>query len=953
MQSLPPKLRGAPRGLIQLSFAPLAIATETTEKLLPPHERFLLRFRWWGAEADYEVLLPSDPTSPVSIQARLCAPFGALDRYFADSDQLEIFLFAENKGEKKAIGKGAIRIHDAWKAAAQDGSIEWRTALIALEGTNGSCATLPWCLAVVTGAPAPGGAAMPTAEAPSPSDEAERRVRRALEGYEDATERSSLTKEGERSQGAPVVGVAGLAQGNPSAVAAVAFGSPTMMTGTLERIDQGVLPGERTTTSDHRPPSHDTPSCERESVDAQNNKQSCQQGRDGTEDEEGAVLGRGDRGYRLHVRIESAFQLPSSSEILSQGHAMHKKTATHEDRYMAFASVMMQRCRDERTFTHPATVVNVPGIGGRTAVWNSEISVPVHNVAAFFDTDDFAHHFLETMSNDPGKEASDAAADPRCHGPLLVVHVWRHGGLEKDHVLRLATMSLAERQRAPAQWSPQDVLIGSAAIDLRRRLFDVVASDALSSVRDEVNDVSPSKFNRDAVKLRLQGRFPLVDAKHQVKGTLKLAVVPNDALQEVLRKMRSSRIQRSPSSEKDRMDHTKESTTAAPREGQEEAKIEREAESNGGGDGGASATDAADGSSSPHAGAPQSIADASNAPEAKALLDDGVNLLPTMPRTSVADRKRSERGGVQSKERYAWSGSDSDDDAVIDVVGVCFEGAVSCSDEEEALGDSSGHRPEAAIEKNHVRGGVDTDSAAAKLLVTEDWMFDIGKPNHSKDVQGSTSRNQPSVAQPTTPNDASDAAGSERRKVAFKNKLPCAYVEPSEPTCTCPDEAAGNTQPRAPCIDQDRDLDSFFLVDRSPAEETRERDPGSSLDAKVPSGWRFHLGKTSISDEKATATDRMSQCEGDAPSSSRCDDVDRGLAQFAPMRLCSNPNTQDESFMDNRKSNIEDPHLTVDQDRPRSTISNSTRAPDDASDRGRRRLMPTLSQILRNRTSKA
>ncbi|KAL4537245.1 hypothetical protein Ndes2526B_g04849 [Nannochloris sp. 'desiccata'] len=119
-----------------------------------------------------------------------------------------------------------------------------------------------------------------------------------------------------------------------------------------------------------------------------------------------------------------------------------------------------------------------------------------------------------------------------------------------------------------------------------------------------------------------------------------------------------------------------------------------------------------------------------NSPLAAALDD----LIPPKSASEVADREfnftQSENMFQQSqlggrKQEYAWSGSDSDDEGeAMAMLGVTFEGAVSCSDGDDVDGDGgeylNGHRADSM----DIEG---EEKKAPQGLINQDWMFDICK----------------------------------------------------------------------------------------------------------------------------------------------------------------------------------------------------------------------------------
>jgi hypothetical protein len=102
--------------------------------------------------------------------------------------------------------------------------------------------------------------------------------------------------------------------------------------------------------------------------------------------------------------------------------------------------------------------------------------------------------------------------------------------------------------------------------------------------------------------------------------------------------------------------------------------------------------------------------------------------------------------------RYAWSGSDSDDDDGIDAVGIAFQGAVSCSDDEEAVTEEKG-----------------TFKPTGRLI-NEDWLYDISKTNINVDEVTLMTTNEAGVAVSNSSMEENKKA-SAQRPIVFKNTL--------------------------------------------------------------------------------------------------------------------------------------------------------------------------------------
>lgn len=108
-------------------------------------------------------------------------------------------------------------------------------------------------------------------------------------------------------------------------------------------------------------------------------------------------------------------------------------------------------------------------------------------------------------------------------------------------------------------------------------------------------------------------------------------------------------------------------------------------------------------------------------------------------------RVSNNRKDKEEVVRYAWSGSDSDDDG-LDAVGIAFQGAVSCSDE-EPVEDANTFQP-------------------TGRLITEDWLYDISKSSIKADDLQNIAGNKETLA-----TGKESCKATVRRPVIFKNTL--------------------------------------------------------------------------------------------------------------------------------------------------------------------------------------
>jgi hypothetical protein len=129
-------------------------------------------------------------------------------------------------------------------------------------------------------------------------------------------------------------------------------------------------------------------------------------------------------------------------------------------------------------------------------------------------------------------------------------------------------------------------------------------------------------------------------------------------------------------------------------------------------------------------------------------------LLEDLKFANLASPQRGDKRHAKDQAvRYAWSGSDSDDDEYgMDAVGIAFQGAVSCSDGEEA---------------------VDEEGSTFKptgRLINEDWFYDISKTNINVDEITLMTTNEADVAVGNSSMEENNKAIAQR-PIVFKNTL--------------------------------------------------------------------------------------------------------------------------------------------------------------------------------------
>jgi hypothetical protein len=407
--------------------------------------------------------------------------------------------------------------------------------------------------------------------------------------------------------------------------------------------------------------------------------------------------------YYVRVKVDSAFELLLPSQQQQQ-HAQSRDSSV-------YASVVWQRDRSQRVHTHLTGSQEVPFavITGTTdneqqhrhaAVWRSDLELKVN-------IEPFAAAATDFFSRD--KNISTGLLE----GPLLLINVWESGIMpNKDPVALLEQLQRASSlssQKEAAVSTPFDQLLGCAAVDL-----------------------SPFVHQTQPTNRQIEGRFPLVNAQHQVQGFVKACVSPKSHLNAAL-----------------------DGLCIPP-------KYDGEAGAAGG----------------------------------------DFNFT----RISISSENRvqqSQRGG--RKQEYAWSGSDSDDDGDgMGMVGVCFDGAVSCSDGEEDQqgdGDSSVIGGDFSIHGNRDEimeiEGDRKKASGISGLITHDWMFDISKnvQGHQEKVQEEEEKEdgksgsgfyfcQQEQVEEEEDEEAKMVVSKEKKKpVVFKNKLlPGVVVSPRKVT---------------------------------------------------------------------------------------------------------------------------------------------------------------------------
>jgi len=131
----------------------------------------------------------------------------------------------------------------------------------------------------------------------------------------------------------------------------------------------------------------------------------------------------------------------------------------------------------------------------------------------------------------------------------------------------------------------------------------------------------------------------------------------------------------------------------------------------------------------------------------------------------------SSRSVDAAKVKYAWSGSESDDEDPMIGVGMFLEGAVSCSESDDE-----------ACEKD--------EALPRQQLITQDWLFDIsrstGSPKQSgilasQEQEAKDDDENEGVPRAMSPKSANFAAETSttltHKRVSFKNKLLPAVVD--------------------------------------------------------------------------------------------------------------------------------------------------------------------------------
>ena len=910
METLPPRLRGPRRGVLQLSFAPFGIATESASGSAASSKNssrddgcsLSVRFSWWGSDMPNILPLTSDPASPTSFQTCLCASRDVLDRYMSDSPELHISL-VKDTNPSKALWSGSLALYDVW-SCARDGTPQWKKVEM-IEQTEGGGdgagvrkGILPCCMVAT---------------------------------FSEGTEKDDIdAKEDTMAQNDKDTDVGGQAEGCNRQIPlklgegnSEKSGRPEM--GTVDGLGNA---GTKSIEKERNDDGGDVfDSIKDESSDIVFEHQSSSSSTHQEQDKK-------DSPYKLEVNIESAFHLPSDDK--DSGHRSRSNKGADGGSYVAFASIMMQRYREGRQYTHPATVVNVPGVGGRTAVWRSHLSLSVHDLDAFVTKESFAHHIadaLVTLDNKYDCQLCESDSSVQ-HGPLLVVNVWRYGGgvEDKNSIGRLASLSLEERRRAAVKWTPFDTLIGSAAIDIRRYLCREIVSKASprSGSNEQGTDILENHRNprRDRktdqisdYNMLLEGLFPLVDAKYQVKGTIKLSAKPNDALRDVLMQLRNGTCKKAADPENDANSYSIKITDDLAHFGSDNtAKSRKEPEIS------------INSSHSDNEKRENQIAisegNAVDPPKNVCrVATDGMASMKLPAFNNIAKNKYGTNEGESGKKspvKYAWSGSDSDEDC-LGAVGICFEGAVSCSDEE-------------LLQTGDTQGNVEKTSNA---LIAEDWMFDIGKTEYSNqdEIQFDTKTGLDKTYSSNT---------KENRDIVFKNRLPKAYADTTAVTNkVILDNSNIRDNNEAKTLSVSRGEDA--ILKNYPVDFDQDKRPENAMesvelkneDGILDPDWRFVLHNPQ---------DRKHQNIMEPGVSGSC------LRQYSPMVqhdkqsgiTAANHHTDN---MDPKRSD-EDTLSVEDQDRSPNSDKDtpSTREDNNKSKTSRgKRLFPTITQILRNR----
>ena len=375
----------------------------------------------------------------------------------------------------------------------------------------------------------------------------------------------------------------------------------------------------------------------------------------------------------VQVRIDSAMQLPPPPDAPGPSSSSENSSSSSkrfESSCFVYASAVWQRDRSQKVNTQLAAAQDVAAAGGYAAVWRSEVEVQV----------------------DPEAFKSAATGDLQgvLDGPLLLINVWRSGAPTPDPGTLLEELALSSCDKQPAVTTPFDRLIGCAAIDLGVLLREGQAED----------------------------RYPLVNAQHQVQGVIKACVTPNMHLAQVLNTIIRCDIYNSTAPDTELMTLHVET----PRKG---------GMNNGGGAGAGGAVgiptlDAAmngDAASLTVGGQYGNMGTESmNNNDDPPITSGGVSAGES---SAFPGQKFQFNARLAEKQQYAWSGSDSSDDDALGMLGVSFEGAVSCSDDETEI--------RAARER--ARNG------RAPLIINQDWMFDICKNTGAKEGGGGGSDN--------------------------------------------------------------------------------------------------------------------------------------------------------------------------------------------------------------------
>lgn len=399
----------------------------------------------------------------------------------------------------------------------------------------------------------------------------------------------------------------------------------------------------------------------------------------------------------LHVSISSAFQLNITN--------VHLPTGEYDDMgisfvYCSISSRPMQSLATPKTTTHLAAVHEVPPLG-HSVVWNAQFDIPLSDTDFHFSDFEMENAFQVHQRPLRPKEISppNDTLHAKEHSLLLSLNVWRSRGPHKDPADLLAAMA-SNSHRESAVASPRDVLIGSCVVDAMPFLSDAV-------LRHGSGDNGHGKEKRRVHTTTVEDKFELVNAAHERQGVIKVCIEPNH---ELLAWLVSKRIGCASGSHICSSDDT--------------------------GDDG---DDAVDPCIDAVSHGPLTTATTMDVPLAS--YDGTVNgnpppgpaaVLPCIsaPRVPAHDTTgHTVRDTKEKKVQYAWSGSDSDDDLDgMAMVGMAFEGAVSCSDDEYTESFQSPPLSTHGDARETTRAEGKETQRNQRQLIDDDWLFDISRP---------------------------------------------------------------------------------------------------------------------------------------------------------------------------------------------------------------------------------